>query len=59
MFEIRPVWYLPRNFFICGFASLKAPQRATESGRNPDRDGSSGQPISLAILTAAWRRTSA
>jgi FMN phosphatase YigB (HAD superfamily) len=34
-------------------------QRETESGRKPERDGSSGQPIRLAISSAVRRRTSA
>ena len=59
MFEIRPVWNFLANFFSCVFVSLNGAQRATESGRKPERDGSSGQPMSLAIFTAARRSTSA
>jgi hypothetical protein len=34
-------------------------QRCTESGRKPDREGSSGHPSCLAICTAVRRSTSA
>jgi len=47
------------SFVSAGFASLKAGQRCTESGRKPERDGSSGQPSSSAICTAVRRSTSA
>ena len=51
------------NFFLkrssCGLVSLNGGQRLTESGRKPEREGSSGQPSCLAICTAVRRRTSA
>ena len=39
--------------------SLNGVQRWTESGRNPEREGSRGQPRRLEISTAVRRRTSA
>ena len=59
MFEISPVWNFFVSFSSCGLVSLNGAQRARESGRKPDREGSSGQPISLAIRSAVRRRTSA
>ena len=44
---------------MAAFASRNGTQRATLSGRNCARDGSSSQPISPATLTAARRKTSA
>ena len=44
---------------MAAFASRKGSQRATLSGRNWAREGSSSQPISPATFTAARRRTSA
>ncbi len=38
---------------------LEGGQRWTESGRKPEREGSSGQPRSFAIWTAVRRSTSA
>ena len=59
MFEISPT----SNFFLkrasCVFVSLNGFQRAIESGRKPERDGSSGQSSRLLISTAVRRRTSA
>ena len=44
----------------CVFVSLNGQaQRGIESGRKPLREGSSGQPISFAIVTAQRRSTSA
>ena len=43
----------------CVLVSLNGGQRDTESGRKPDREGSSGQPSSREICTAVRRRTSA
>ena len=59
MFEMSPVWNFLENFVSCGLVSLNGAQRATESGRKPAREGSSGQPMSLAMRTATRRRTSA
>jgi hypothetical protein len=59
MFEIRPVSNFAPNFLSCALVSLNGAQRATESGRNPERLGSSGQSMRLAISTAVRRRTSA
>ena len=44
---------------MAAFASRNGSQRATLSGRNCAREGSSSQPISPATLTAVRRRTSA
>jgi len=38
---------------------LNGGQRCTDSGRKPEREGSSGQPSCLAICTAVRRSTSA
>ena len=59
MFEMSP----SSNFFpsrsSCVLVSLNGGQRLTELGRNPERDGSSGQPSWREIWTAVRRRTSA
>ena len=59
MFETSPISnFLPkRSSWV--LVSLNGGQRVTESGRNPERDGSSGQPSSREICTAVRRRTSA
>ena len=44
---------------MAAFASRNGSQRATLSGRNWAREGSSSQPISFAARTVARRRTSA
>ena len=44
---------------MAALASRNGSQRATLSGRNCAREGSSSQPISPATLTAVRRRTSA
>src|SRR6478672_5289447 len=59
MFEISPVWNFLMNLVSCGLVSLNGAQRWTESGRKPEREGSSGQLMSLAMRTATRRRTSA
>ena len=49
MLEIRPVSNFFVNFVELGLVSLNGGQRCTESGRKPEREGSSGQPMRLAI----------
>ena len=43
MFESSPSLYFLESFCSCGLVSLNGFQRWTESGRKPERDGSSGQ----------------
>jgi hypothetical protein len=59
MLEIRPIsnFLAKRSSWV--LVSLNGGQRITESGRKPDREGSSGQPSSREMLTAVRRRTSA
>ena len=59
MFEMRPSSNFLRMRSSWVLVSLNAGQRATEFGRNPERDGSSGQPSWREIWTAVRRRTSA
>ena len=59
MFEMSPVWNFATTFLSCALVSLNAGQRWTESGRKPEREGSSGQSTRLEISTAVRRRTSA
>ena len=59
MFEISPTSNFLAKRSSCVLVSLNGGQRETESGRKPERDGSSGQPSSREILTAVRRRTSA
>ena len=59
MFEINPILYFFAIFWRTGLVSLNGGQRCTESGRNPEREGSSGQPSRFEISTAVRRRTSA
>jgi hypothetical protein len=59
MFETRPVSKLLTNLRSCALVSLNGAQRWTESGKKPERLGSSGQPMRLAISTAVRRSTSA
>ena len=59
MFEISPILYFLAIFVSTGLVSLNGGQRCTESGRKPEREGSSGQPSCLAICTAVRRSTSA
>ena len=49
MFEMRPISYFLENFVSCALVSLNGAPARTESGRKPERDGSSGQPM------LAWR----
>ena len=59
MFETRPISnFLPKRS-SCVLVSLNGGQRMTDSGRNPEREGSSGQPSSREICTAVRRSTSA
>ena len=59
MFEISPVENFPAIFLTCALVSLNGFHRGTESGRKPEREGSSGHPSCLEIWTAVRRRTSA
>ena len=59
MFEISPVLNFAATLVSCGLVSLNGFQRGIESGRKPERDGSSGHSSRLAICTAVRRRTSA
>ena len=59
MLEISPISnFLPKRS-SCVLVSLNGGQRITESGRKPEREGSSGQPSSRGDVTAVRRRTSA
>ena len=44
MFEISPILYFLAILVRTGLVSLNGGQRSTEAGRNPEREGSSGQP---------------
>ena len=50
MLEISPILYFLAIFASTGLVSLNGCQRCTESGRKPERDGSSGQPELLGDL---------
>ena len=49
MFESRPSLYFLASFCSWALVSRKGSQRCTESGRKPEREGSSGQSSRLAI----------
>ena len=59
MFDTSPMSYFLAKRSSCALVSLNGFQRWTESGRKPEREGSSGQPSSLEICTAVRRSTSA
>ena len=59
MFEISPRLYFLESFCSWVAVSLKGIQRCTESGRKPEREGSSGHSSRLAISIAVRRSTSA
>ena len=59
MFETSPTSNFFANRSSWVLVSLNGGQRDTESGRKPDREGSSGHPSSREMLTAVRRSTSA
>ena len=50
MLEISPISNFLAKRSSCVLVSLNGGQRLTESGRKPEREGSSGQPSSLGDL---------
>ena len=59
MFDSRPSLYFLLSFCSCALVSLNGFQRCTESGKKPEREGSSGHPMRVAISIAVRLSTSA